>query len=187
MIYSEYLLLSFFYLGCLIAVIVLIKRRVDAKREVIGIKFGLESARICDAHPQPQLRKLILLNWALAFIFAGVMLQTWIISGGSLNFIWLETLLVELVFLVVGLLVFKIAGIADWYEECFITSYKPFYYSIMMMSISIIIGNAAYALPMHFQGIAAQLIAVLMMLLAFGGLVLPIHKEQQYYGSISSN
>ena len=188
MIYSPYLLiLSIVYLGCLAGVIALVKKKVDAKRYIIRNEFGLEGKNICDAHAQPQSGKLILLNWSLAFIFAGVLLQTWIISGGSLNSIWLQTLLIELVFLVLGLLIYKIADIQSWYKECFITSYKPFYYSIMIMSAAIIVSNAAFALPMDFQGITAQLVAVLLMLFAFGFLIWPIHIEQQYYKTTSNN
>jgi hypothetical protein len=55
------------------------------------------------------------------------------------------------------------------------------------MSAAIIVSNAAFALPMDFQGIAAQLVAVLLMLLAFGCLIWPIHIEQQYYKTTSNN
>jgi hypothetical protein len=183
MIASPYLLLSVIYLVCLIGAIVLAKREVNAKRDVIKNKFGLEGQSICDAYAEPKMGKLTMLSWALAFVFAGVLVQTWIISGSSLTSIWLQTLLIELGFLIIGLLVFKIADIGSWYTECFATSHKPYYYSIIIMAAAIIFSNVSYVLPMFFGGIAAQVAAILLMLLALGFLIWPIHIEHQYYRS----
>jgi len=148
------------------------------KRRIIKKRFLLDETHMKALDTDPMLKKFVILDWSMAFVFAGFLLVPAVVFGEN---VWLVTTILELAFIVLGLLVVRLVNITDWYMECFIVDFRYYWSSLILTFAAILTGNVVYAINMRPYGIIAELVAMSLMSLSLLLLISPLLSEWRFY------
>ncbi len=173
------------YLVMLSMAILLAWINTGTKRIIIMKRFSLDENQMkALVHADPMLKGFAILDWSMAFVFAGVLLVPTVVFGED---VWLITTILELAFMVIGLLVVRLVNITDWYMECFLVSFRYYWSSLILTFAAILAGNAVYAINMQPYGIIAELVAMSLMSLSLLLLISPLLSEWRFYSESGFN
>jgi membrane protein YdbS with pleckstrin-like domain len=162
--------------------IILARKSTETKRAVIKKLFNMEDSQIrSTSHDDPRIRKFTSAGWALAFVMAGVILAPIVTLGDNIWTQILTIVVIELCFLLVGLVVIRACRIMNWYLECYICDFKFYRIGFVLIVLAIILGNISYFVPMYPSGLVFQLAAFGVMAAAMYFMISPILKETKYY------
>ena len=99
----------------------------------------------------------------------------------------MEIPIVELVFMIIGILAVRLINITDWYMECFFINFRSYWFSLILALAAILVANAIYAINIQSYGFAAWLMAMLLMTLSLLILISPILMEWRFYSEAGLN
>ena len=167
------------YLVLLSMALLLAWINTGTKRIIIKKRFSLDENQMkALVHTDPMLKSFAILDWSMAFVFAGVLLVPTVVFGEN---VWLVTTILELAFMILGLLVVRLVNITDWYMECFLVNFRYYWSSLILTFAAILAGNAVYAINMQPYGIIAELAAMSLMSLSLLLLISPLLSEWRFY------
>jgi hypothetical protein len=170
------------YIGIIAGVVLLARKSVAKKRDVILKRFNLQESQIrSTAYDDPMVRKMTSLQWAMTAVLGAVLLIPVLPLGDNILFQIVLIIVIEAVFLMLGLLAVRLLRLLDWYRECYITDMKFYRVGLAFTAVAIVLGNAAFAVPMFPYGLGLSFLATLLIAPALYISIKPILQEQKYY------
>jgi hypothetical protein len=175
------------YSAILVGMLFLARKSTYSKRVVIKKLFNLEDSQIrSTGYDDTRIRKFTSAGWSIAFVMAGVLLVPTVALGADIWVLIPSILAEELVFLLMGLVVIREAGIINWYRECYISNFQFFKTGLGLSMLAIVLGNVAFAIPFNPLGLLVQMAAVGVMVVALYSMISPILGEMKYYTEVGT-